>query len=210
MSTARRRGSESSETRGHLLDAAEKVMLADGYAAVSSRRIAKEVGVTPALVHYYFATLDDLFVAVVRRRTEQQLSHLRGLLDGPEPLHALWDFIRQPAGTALVLELMALANHREPVRAELAALADQFRAVQLDALSQHLERCGLDPEEVSPVAVLVAIESISRTLVMEESLGMSVGLAETDDAVRRYLDRFEGSASERRARWRRTARRRAG
>ena len=49
-------------------------MLADGYAAVSSRSVAKEAGVTPALVHYYFPTLDDLFLAVLRRRAEQQLA----------------------------------------------------------------------------------------------------------------------------------------
>jgi TetR/AcrR family transcriptional regulator len=62
-SATRRRGTETSETRSALLDVTEALMLEEGYAAVSSRRIAAEVGVTAALIHYYFRTLDDLFIA---------------------------------------------------------------------------------------------------------------------------------------------------
>ena len=52
MSKPRRVGNETSATRARpLLDATEQVMLAEGYAAVTSRRVAKETGVTPALVH---------------------------------------------------------------------------------------------------------------------------------------------------------------
>ena len=40
-------------------------MLEDGYAAVSSRSVAAAVGIQAPLVHYYFPTLDDLFVAVL-------------------------------------------------------------------------------------------------------------------------------------------------
>ena len=71
MSKPRRSGSETSETRTRLLDVTEQVMLADGYAAVTSRRVAADAGVTPALVHYYFKTIDDLFLAVIRRRGAQ-------------------------------------------------------------------------------------------------------------------------------------------
>ena len=69
MTAPRRMGTETSETRFLLLDITEQVMLQDGYAAVSSRRVAKDAGVAPALVHYYFGTLDDLFVAVMTSDT---------------------------------------------------------------------------------------------------------------------------------------------
>ena len=51
MATERRIGSESSETRKRLLDIAERLMLDEGYAAVTSRRVASLAGVNPALVH---------------------------------------------------------------------------------------------------------------------------------------------------------------
>src|SRR5262245_12938686 len=146
MATARRTGTETSETRAKLLDITERVMIDDGYAAVSSRRIAKEAGVTPALIHYYFPTLDDLFLEVVRRRGTQQLGRLQRVLQSPRPLHCLWDLTSDPAGGVLLMELMALSNHRKSIRKEVAALADEFRQAQIDALSDHLSGVDVPPE----------------------------------------------------------------
>ena len=46
-------------------------MLDEGYAAVSTRRIAAKAGTDKALVHYYFGTMDDLFIAIFRRSAER-------------------------------------------------------------------------------------------------------------------------------------------
>ena len=40
-------------------------MIDEGYAAVSTRRVAAKAGLTPPLVHYYFPTTDDLLLAGV-------------------------------------------------------------------------------------------------------------------------------------------------
>jgi len=199
-------GSESSETRSLLLDVTEKVMLDDGYAAVSSRRIAKEAGVTAALVHYYFGTLDDLFLEVFRRRAEQQLARHARFLESPQPLRAFWNFSSEPIGTAFLMEFMALANHRKTIRSEIADYAERFRQLQLEALAPVLEQYGLDTTDVPPVAVLVLIAGLGRAVVMEESLGMRTGLKETVDVVDRFIDRFEGPA-ERKPKKRTAARR---
>lgn len=192
MATARRIGSESSETRVSLLDATERVMLKDGYAAVSSRRIASEIGVTAALVHYYFPTLDDLFLAVFRRRAEQQVERQERFLKSAQPLHALWSFLTEPKGTALLMEFMALANHRKSIASEIAYYGERFRHIQLDVLPERLEEYGLDTTDVPPAAVLVLISGISRAIVQEKAIGMHTGLSATVDLVERYLERFEG------------------
>ena len=155
-------------------------------------RVAKDAGVAPALVHYYFGTLDDLFVAVMRRRGEQQLERLERFLQSSQPLRALWSLSSDPAGTTLMLEFMALANHRKTIRSELAAYAERFREMQIAALSSTLEGYGFESTDVPPLAVLVLLDSIGRLIVMEESMGMRTGLQETMDLVERYLDRFEG------------------
>ena len=70
------------KNRGVLLDAAEQLMLEDGYAAVTSRRVAERAGLKPQLVHYYFRTMDELFIEVFRRRAEAGaavLSHGAGV-----------------------------------------------------------------------------------------------------------------------------------
>src|SRR6476620_4924798 len=157
MAAPRRTGSETSEPRFLLLDVTERMMIGGGYAAVSSRRVAEEAGVTAALVHYYFATLDDLFLAFFRRRAEEQLERHKRFLDSPQPLRALWTFSIEPKGTVFLTEFMALANHRKTIRREIAAYAEQFRQVQLEALSTRLEEYGFDTTDIPPVAVLALI-----------------------------------------------------
>jgi len=92
MASRRRVGSETSATRQGLLDSVERLMLDDGYAAVTYRAVAAKAGVTPALVQYYFPTLDDLFVATIRRRSEQNLGRLQKALrrGNKHPLRVLW------------------------------------------------------------------------------------------------------------------------
>ena len=71
-------------------------MIDDGYAAVTYRAVAAKAGVTPALVQYYFPTLDDMFVAAIRRRAERNLEQLvdRLATRQDEPLRVIWEFSR--------------------------------------------------------------------------------------------------------------------
>src|SRR5277367_6720993 len=73
MTSARRIGAPDAKNRGVLLDAAEQLMFQEGYAAVTSRRVAEKAALKPQLVHYYFRTMDDLFLAAFRRRAEEGL-----------------------------------------------------------------------------------------------------------------------------------------
>ncbi len=168
-------------------------MLEEGYAAVTSRRIAARAGLKPQLVHYYFRTMDDLFLALFRRGAEQALERQAQALASEKPLWALWELSRDPRGTALTMEFVALANHRKAIRAEIAASAERFRAEQLAGLGSALERGGIDAEQFPPVVVAVLMSSISRFLVIEhETLGMSSGHAETVAFVEDFLTRLEG------------------
>lgn len=171
-------------------------MLEDGYAAVTSRRVAARAGLKPQLVHYYFRSMDDLFLALFRRGAERNLERQARALASPQPLRALWAFNSEPAGAALTTEFSALANRRPAIRAEIAAYAEQFRRQEADALSAVFERYGIDADDVPPAVVLVFMTSISRVLVMEDALGVTTGHAETLALVERYLTRFEGEPLE--------------
>ena len=189
----RRLGTETSETRVALLDATEQLMLDSGYAAVSSRRVAAVAGVRPALVHYYFSTMDDLFLATFRRRAEQALAHQQRALQSPQPLWALWETSRDPRGTVLTMEFSALANHRPAIRAEITAAAERIRAQQVDVLTDVLAGHGVTADDCPPVVAAVLIAGISVLLALEQgSLGMSTGHAETITYVEEYLRRLEG------------------
>ena len=58
----RRAREDSAETREAILDAAEALLVEDGYPSVTSRGVAERAGLKSQLVHYHFGTMDDLLV----------------------------------------------------------------------------------------------------------------------------------------------------
>ncbi|OBH62527.1 TetR family transcriptional regulator [Mycobacterium colombiense] len=198
MTSARRIGAPDAKNRVLLLDAAEQLMLEEGYAAVTSRRLANKAGLKPQLVHYYFRTMEELFLEVFRRRAEEALEAHARMLQLPQPLWALWRFGTDPAFTRISMEFMALANHRKDMRAEIAYYAERFREEQRQAVATALERYGsrIQDEgqdiEIAPVVWTVLMSSLSRFLVLEQAIGMSAGHAETVELVENYLRRLEG------------------
>jgi AcrR family transcriptional regulator len=198
MTSARRIGAPDAKNRVLLLDAAEQLMLEEGYAAVTSRRLANKAGLKPQLVHYYFRTMEELFLEVFRRRAEEALEVHAQMLKLPQPLWALWRFGTDPAFTRISMEFMALANHRKEMRAEIAYYAERFREEQRQAVATALERYGsrIQDEgqdiEIPPVVWTVLMSSLSRFLVLEQAIGMSAGHAETLELVENYLRRLEG------------------
>jgi AcrR family transcriptional regulator len=192
MASNRRIGDESSKTRAELLDATEQLMLEEGYAAVTSRRVAQRAGLKHQLVHYYFRTMDDLFLAAFRRRAEEGLQREVEAFGSSQSLRVLWAFSDDPTSTALWIEFAALANHRKSIRAEVARYGEMFRIRQTEVLTKVMEQQGIDVERFPPISVMVLITSVSQILVMEEALGITVGHAETREVLNRYLEELEG------------------
>jgi AcrR family transcriptional regulator len=192
MASERRIGAPDAKNRTVLLDAAERLMLEEGYAAVTSRRVADKAGLKPQLVHYYFRTMEDLYLAVFRRRAEQGLEAQAQALESPQPLWALWRYSSDPRITAFTVEFMALASHRDELRAEFARYGEMFRQKERQVLTETLRRYGIEASEVPPVVWAVFATSISRILVMETALGMSTGHAETLEFVETWLRQLEG------------------
>jgi AcrR family transcriptional regulator len=193
---ARRFGSETSLTRGRLLDAAAVLMLREGYPAVTSRRVAAEAGLNPALVHYYFRRMDDLFLALHRRRAEQGLQLHAEVLASDQPLWTLWEYHRDAQGTGLTMEFVALANHRKAIRAEIKDTVERFRAEEIKMLKKIFKRYGVSPAECPPMVAAMLLSSVARFLAIEETLDMFTGHAQTVAFVERFIRQLEG---ERRA-----------
>ncbi|MFB9661727.1 TetR family transcriptional regulator [Glycomyces mayteni] len=61
--TGRRTGNP--DTRSEILGAARRLFADEGFESVSMRRIAGEAGVDPSLIHHYFGSKDDLFMAAI-------------------------------------------------------------------------------------------------------------------------------------------------
>jgi TetR/AcrR family transcriptional regulator len=87
---------DQANQRERLLDAAVACFAADGVAATSLRSIALKAGVTPALVHYYFGSKEQLLSAFISERIAPIVEVLRErlLAAGDDPRALLAAFVR--------------------------------------------------------------------------------------------------------------------
>lgn len=195
MAEGRRPRAATEEKRKRLLDATEEMMLKEGYAAVSSRSVAAAVGIQAPLVHYYFATLDDLFVAVLERRAGRNVERMAEALASPEPLRAWWKLASDPRGTALFVELLAAANHRPALKAEVGAIAREVRRMQMDALDTLLGEYGIDAEAFPPPLVAATIQGLAFSAVQDHVAGYDTAPDEAIAAMDRLVERLEARRS---------------
>ncbi|MGV0871586.1 TetR/AcrR family transcriptional regulator [Mycolicibacterium sp. XJ879] len=195
-SSARRVGAETSKTRDALLDCVEKMMLDEGYPSVTYRALATKAGVAPSLVQYYFPTLDDIFIAAIRRYSARNLDFLNKTLEkrADDPLRALWEYSWDEATGALMTEFMALGNHRKSIRAEIAAATESVRKVQLKALTAKFGKNARLGGDLSLSALLLLISGLPKFLNLEEGVGVKTAHAEVTKAFERFLDSVEPPA----------------
>jgi TetR/AcrR family transcriptional regulator len=81
-----KRAGSTEETERRILDAAHAVFVRAGTAGARTLEIAKEAGVNPALLHYYFRTKERLAEAVFRRAAGQLLPAVVRILGSDAPL----------------------------------------------------------------------------------------------------------------------------
>lgn len=182
---------KSTANKTLILDVTERLMLDEGYAAVSSRRVAKEAGLKAPLVHYYFKTTDDLFLAVFRRAVEKELARLDEATHSPQAPLEVWNLYRNSARTVLAVEFMALANHRKSIAQEIARYTERARQQRADALARLVDLSAAEPGGISAEGLTVLLIGIARTLVMEESIGVSLGHDDAAAFVESWLERLQ-------------------
>jgi AcrR family transcriptional regulator len=193
VSTAavRRIGAPDSRTRARLVDAAEQLLLEEGYAAVTSRRVGAKAELKPQLVHYYFASMDELFLEIFRRRAEENLTRFEAAVAADPSLHNLWQLNMDTRAAQFSVEFVALAKHRPELRSEIARYAERFRTAQLEALTSALAAAGVPADMLPPTIALLTMTGLAQTMALESSLGITAGHAETDAFIRASLDRIE-------------------
>jgi AcrR family transcriptional regulator len=185
MAAPRKAKADDGGTRRRLLDATAQIMHDEGYASATSRRVAAKAGIRQPLVHYYFPTMDDLFLAVLSEGADVALDQMRAALTDNDPLRALWALNSDPRRSVLNTEFMALANHRKIIGAELRAYAERVRDMETAAVTMVLRAHGIDLDTHPPIVISMLIAQIARSLCNENAVGVTLG----HDEMRRYVER---------------------
>jgi AcrR family transcriptional regulator len=87
----RRRQRHREEARRTILDAAERLLVEDGYERFSMRRLAVRCGYTAPTLYYYFEDRSGLLDALLEERFRRLFDQLRRVPSGGDPL----EFARQ-------------------------------------------------------------------------------------------------------------------
>lgn len=187
---------EITSTRDAILNATEEIMLTEGYSAVSSRRVASKAGFKSKLMHHYFRSMDDLFIAAFQRLEDKYDARFSRAVASEHAIRQLWRLSTDAARTGLILEFMALATHRPAIRLSIARSAKRDRTMFAAALAGFLERRGARSTEPSPAVLAMLMASVARALVTERALGVTETHAEMMAFVEAYLTRIGGHSDE--------------
>ena len=112
-------------------------------------------------------------------------------LTSAEPLRAWWKLASDPRGTALFVELLAAANHRPALKAEVGGIAREVRRMQMKALDTLLVEYGIDPDVFPPALVAATIQGLAFSAVQDQVAGYDTSPDEALAAMDRLVEDLE-------------------
>jgi AcrR family transcriptional regulator len=180
------------------LDAAERLLVRDGAAGISTRQLATEAGQNHGLVHYYFGSVDELLLQTLERFTGRLLDRQRAMYGTDAPFAEKWrtamSYIEEDleAGYPKVwAELEALAWNNPEMRERLRGVEESWRSLLRDALAEAIEEYGLEGSGFSAEALAALVMQFNKGLLFERLLDFDRGHAELLAAIDAWLASLE-------------------
>lgn len=186
-SVPRRMGTAGSANWSAMLDAAERILCEEGYAALTSRRVAEVAGFKQRLVYYYFQSMDDLVTMMFRRMVERETERLTAISISARPIRGFWQYARESRDTRLSAEFVTLAHRNAAFKKEVADFITWSRRMQIDALEKAMAGRADGPA----AAMIVLATNLALSLNREAALGIDLGHDEAEALISTYLDVIE-------------------
>jgi TetR/AcrR family transcriptional regulator len=177
----------------NLLDAAERLLVDVGYAGITTRSLAAEAGVNHGLVHYYFGSVENLFVRVLERFTERLIARQRAMYSADVPFIEKWRTAMRYLDAdreyqKVWCELQALAWNRPELQESVARVRGEWGNVLAEAFAEPRERYSVD----MPLEALVTlVVTFNEGMILERLAGITTGHAELLDWVEGWLEEKE-------------------
>lgn len=155
-------GRPSSGARERLLAAGLEVLKADGYAGLTTAKVAARSGENKALISYHFGSKQGLVAAVGREVGTSITAEVLGGLEGDESVErlvrnvvaALWRVMDRDVRLArLYFDLAAVSVVEPDVRAVMREMKDAWRTVLAERLVAAVD--GPPPRRADAAAVFV-------------------------------------------------------
>jgi len=180
------------------LDAAERLLVREGAAGISTRQLAREAGQNHGLVHYYFGSVDELMLQALERFTARVLDRQRSMYESDLPFLEKWraamGFIEEDLASGypkIWAELEALAWHKPELRERLNGVSEKWRSLLRDAVAEAIEEYGLDSARFSAESWAALVMQFNKGLLYERLLGFDRGHAELIASIDTWLTSLE-------------------
>jgi AcrR family transcriptional regulator len=170
----------AADTPGRIADAARSCLLDDGYANLSTRRVAERAGVPLSQIHYHFKGKQGLLLAVLERENERLVDRQTRMYAADSPLSERYDqacdFLDDDlaSGYVRVLQEMIAGGWSDDAVAEkVVALLKSWLDLLCEVADEAERRFGsLGPFSAEDVAMLVGMAFIGgESLLLLEDPG---------------------------------------
>jgi AcrR family transcriptional regulator len=206
---AARRDRATAETRAAILAAARDCLLADGYANLSTRRVADSAEVPLSQIHYHFGSKLQLILAVLAAENERLLDRQRAMFDTPEPLWVRWnlacDFLDTDVASGYVRilqEMIAAGWSDAEVASSVREMIGGWFRILADVARREQERgtdlAGFTPDEVAALmgTPFLGAEELILLGVTEDTLPIRSALRKVGVILRQFSEPRPDPAGE--------------
>ena len=167
-------GNDTSDRRVVIFRSLWRLMLDKGYAGTSLTDVAKEAGISPSHLVYYFSTKDEILVElfeVIADAVSTVTAH------GDEPpveqchllaSYAFFEPILGPSERSIVLEMTGIAVHNPRLRTRHQQFVRQTMGYLTDLFAKTPRAFGLSAEDAAFLALSIWMGLITNSYFYDE------------------------------------------
>ena len=181
------------DTRQRIIEAVWEVLAENGLPGLTVRLVGHKVGVSHAMVHYYFSSKDELVLAVVEHARGYWIHPMEDIALGPGPplekLETVVTWMAEPATRDVMRvhgQLLSQSEWNEDLRRAMAAEYARWRAAFVE-LFRQLEQAETLTEGTDVKLLGAAFAALSDHLVDDQALD---GSLDTEAIMREALRPF--------------------
>lgn len=192
-----------------ILAAARSCLLEEGYARLSTRRVAEAAGVPLSQIHYHFGSKQQLVLQLLRAENVRLLERQATMYAGPEPVSMQWEQacdyldLDLASGYVRVLqELVAAGWSDATLAASLRDLLGAWFRLLVDVARRAAERHGplgpFSPEEAGALMGLlfVGVEPMLLLGFEESDLPVRAAIRRVGDVIRGHEATVPGTTAD--------------
>jgi AcrR family transcriptional regulator len=181
-----------------ILDGAESLLVEVGYAAITTRKLAERAGVNHGLVHYYFGSMEEVFIQVLERYTAQLTARQRELYSSDLPFIDKWRAAMshllaedEAEYQKIWCELQAMSWSRPEMRARVGRVLGEWQSVLEPAFRAGLRELGVDTRRYPVEAIVSLVLTFNEGVILERLMGVDSGHEQLLNMIDRMLVRMQ-------------------